>query len=102
MTDPTTSEPLRALADLVAERARGPAPAPVVHAARRTVGNVLATAVGAAHQPAVDVTVAALPPGSALVPGRAERLGPEDAALVTGLAAHLDDYDDTHLSLIHI
>lgn len=75
-------------------------------AARRTVANVVATAVGAAGAPAVDAVVAAsvamAPGGDAVVPGRPERLHPLDAALATGLAAHLDDFDDTHLrTVIH-
>ncbi|RKN45875.1 MmgE/PrpD family protein [Streptomyces hoynatensis] len=107
----TPSAPLGRLARLLASHSRSPLPADVREAARRTLYNVLATAVGAAREPATDLVVAALgelgTPGApgggrALVPGRAERLAPLDAALATGIAAHLDDYDDTHLrTVIH-
>lgn len=83
-----------------------PIPSEVLDAARRTLFNVLATAVGAAPSGAVDVVVCECdriaPGGTTIVPGRVERLHPLDAALATGVAAHLDDFDDTHLrTVIH-
>jgi 2-methylcitrate dehydratase PrpD len=76
----------------------------VRHAARRTLLNVAATAVGASHSPAVDIAVGyALAHGGAPVapvPGRAERLGLPGAALATGIAAHYEDFDDTHLATV--
>ncbi|WP_224392339.1 MmgE/PrpD family protein [Pseudonocardia sp. ICBG1293] len=99
------SHTLHTLARRILDR-RDPLPDEVLAAARRTVANVVATAVGAAGAPAVDAVVAAstamAPGGTAVVPGRPERLHPLDAALATGLAAHLDDFDDTHLrTVIH-
>jgi len=38
--------------------------------------------------------------GQATVPGLARTLDPYWAALVTGTAAHLDDFDDTHLATV--
>lgn len=77
---------------------------PVRDAARRSLLNVVATAVGASRTPAVDIAVrhAAAHGGTpvAPVPGRAERLDLTGAALVTGIAAHLDDFDDTHLATV--
>ena len=97
------SGPLDRLAHLVASHAGSPLPGDVREAARRTLYNVLATTVGAAREPATDIVVAAtagLGGGAARPPGRQERLHPLDAALATGIAAHLDDYDDTHLSTV--
>jgi 2-methylcitrate dehydratase PrpD len=101
--DPTGRAPLRELAQQVSELAAQHPPAPVLDAARRTLGNVLATAVGAATESAVDIAVATVTgfaQGQARIPGRAELVDPIDAALVTGLASHLDDYDDTHLATV--
>ncbi|TDC63234.1 MmgE/PrpD family protein [Streptomyces hainanensis] len=97
------SAPLGRLAHLVVSHAGAPLPDDVREAARRTLYNVLATTVGAAREPATGVVVAATAEpgaGEALSPGRPERLRPLDAALLTGVAAHLDDYDDTHLSTV--
>ncbi|WP_146360260.1 MmgE/PrpD family protein [Arthrobacter yangruifuii] len=91
------------LAELISEHASTPLPDDVRSAARRTLYNVCATAVGAAREPALDITVAAASGfgrGTASVPGRTELLQPLDAALATGIAAHLDDFDDTHLSTV--
>lgn len=101
--------PLTELAELITTHAAEPLPAPVREAARRTLYNVLATSIGASGEPAVTVAVSALRElggapgdggGAAPVLGRAERLAAGDAALVTGIAAHLDDYDDTHLGTV--
>jgi 2-methylcitrate dehydratase PrpD len=61
-------------------------------------------AIGASRHPSVDVVVAY---GSAHggapaapVPGRHDRLDPHYAAMVAGLAAHIDDYDDMHLETV--
>ncbi|MBR8741798.1 MmgE/PrpD family protein [Nocardiopsis sp. MG754419] len=73
-------------------------------AATATTGNVLALAAGGAAHPAVDRTVralAALGAGPRVpVLGRSESLTPTWAALVHGLAAHVEDYDDTHPSTV--
>lgn len=69
-------------------------------AARATVGNALALMVGAAAHPATDAAARAVAglAGGAPVPllGRAERLPPVWAAMVHGIAAHVEDFDDTH------
>jgi len=88
----------------LAERAARPLPPPARDAARRSLLNVVATAVGASRTPAVDITVrhARRHGGApvAPVPGRTERLDLTGAALATGIAAHLDDFDDTHLATV--
>lgn len=90
-------------AGLAALAAR-PLPPPVRTAARRSLLNVVATAVGASRAPAVDIAVnyARKHGGApvAPVPGRTERLDLPGAALATGIAAHLDDFDDTHLATV--
>ncbi|WP_326834698.1 MmgE/PrpD family protein [Amycolatopsis rhabdoformis] len=86
--------------------AEAPLPDAVARAARRSLLNVLGAAIGAARTPAVEAVLATAADlgatGAAPVPGRAERLDPEWAAIATGTAAHLDDFDDTHLhTVIH-
>ena len=84
--------------------ARGPLPPPVERAARRTLLNVLGTAVAAAGSPAVGVLLAAADEagsaGDVTVPGLTRTLDPYWGALATGTAAHLDDFDDTHLATV--
>jgi 2-methylcitrate dehydratase PrpD len=84
--------------------ARGPLPPPVERAARRTLLNVLGTAVSAAGSAAVGVLLAvadeAGSAGDVTVPGLTRTLDPYWGALATGTAAHLDDFDDTHLATV--
>jgi 2-methylcitrate dehydratase PrpD len=83
-----------------------PLPPGVSRAARRTLLNVLGTAVSAAASPAATALLrAAAGQGSAgvgqvPVPGLARTVDPYWAALVIGTAAHLDDFDDTHLATV--
>jgi 2-methylcitrate dehydratase PrpD len=76
----------------------------VDRAARRSLINVLAAAVGAAGSPAVAVLLAAADEaggtGAVTVPGLARTLDPYWGALTIGTAAHLDDFDDTHLTTV--
>ena len=83
-----------------------PLPAEVGAAARRSLFNVLGTAIGAANTPAVDALLAAAHQrggaGDVGVPGRLASVDRYWGALVVGTAAHLDDFDDTHLvTVIH-
>jgi len=68
--------------------AREPLPGPASRAARRTLLNVMGTAVSAADAPATSI-----------IAGQAKG-EPYWAALATGTAAHLDDFDDTHLATV--
>nr|EJJ01679.1 mmgE/PrpD family protein [Rhodococcus sp. JVH1] len=65
---------------------------------------MLGTAIGAARTPAVDSLFAAArrrgAVGAAVVPGRPESTNSYWSALITGTAAHHDDYDDTHLATV--
>ena len=73
-------------------------------ATRRTAANVVGLSVGAADAPAADAVVATAADlglrGEARVLGRAERLTPPWAALLNGLTAHVEDFDDTYLPCI--
>jgi 2-methylcitrate dehydratase PrpD len=89
----------RFCADLLAA-AHGPLPPAVATAARRSLFNVLGTTIGAARTPAVDALLAAATPGDIALPGRSAGVSAYWAALVVGTAAHLDDYDDTHLATV--
>jgi 2-methylcitrate dehydratase PrpD len=84
--------------------ARGPLAPAVERAASRSLLNVLGTAVSASGSDAVRVLLAAAGEaggaGQVTVPGLARTLDPYWAALVTGTAAHLDDFDDTHLATV--
>lgn len=79
-------------------------PAAVAHETRRALLNVVGTAVGASQTAAVDAVVSAgAREGGRAVsvpPGRTEHLDRYWAATATGLAAHLDDFDDTHLETV--
>jgi 2-methylcitrate dehydratase PrpD len=84
--------------------AGGTLPAAVERAARRTLLNVLGTAVSASGSEAVGVLLAAAGEaggaGDVVVPGLARTLDPYWGALAIGTAAHLDDFDDTHLATV--
>jgi 2-methylcitrate dehydratase PrpD len=86
------------------DAAASPLPPQVSRAARRTLLNVLGTAASAAGSPAVTVLLAAAAEqgsaGDVQAPGLARTLDPYWGALVTGTAAHLDDFDDTHLATV--
>jgi len=84
--------------------ARAPLPAPLAHEAKRALANVLGLAIGAAHHPGVDAIVATAralggPPAAPIL-GRGERADAHFAALAAGFAAHVDDFDDTHLATV--
>jgi 2-methylcitrate dehydratase PrpD len=70
----------------------------------RALLNVVGTAIGAAGAVETERLVAGLnrtgAPGDVPVPGRADTFDPASAALITAFAAHLDDYDDTHLATV--
>lgn len=94
----------RQLAESVAKTAVQPLDKPVLMAARRTLLNVLATAIGAARDQPVNISIdygqrfgghKTVP-----IPGRCLSMDPIRAALTVGLAAHLDDFDDTHLATV--
>jgi 2-methylcitrate dehydratase PrpD len=93
-----------AISSFVAELNWADVPEPARVAARRTAANVIGLSVGAAHDPAADAVLAAAADlgqqGTAQVLGRSEQLTAPWAALVNGLTAHVEDFDDTYLSCI--
>ena len=104
----STSEPdvAGAFAARLNALARAPLPAPLAHEAKRALVNVLGLAIGASRHAGVDAIVATARElgGAPVAPvlGRAERVDAHFAALAAGFAAHVDDFDDTHLpTVIH-
>lgn len=89
--------------ELVAERYTE-LPEPLIAHAKIHFLNALALAISAADQaPVQDAVKLGLlvgGRGTCPVPGRAERLDCLGAALATGIAAHVDDFDDTHLATV--
>ena len=79
------------------------APEVIVHSKQLFV-NVLALSVAASHDPATQKVIASGlildGPGPCRVPGRREGMRAEQAALAIGVAAHVDDFDDTHLATV--
>jgi 2-methylcitrate dehydratase PrpD len=76
----------------------------VAREAKRSLFNVLGLAAGAAGHAGVGAILAAAGQlgGSRRVPilGRVERADSHFAALAMGFAAHVDDFDDTHLATV--
>lgn len=74
------------------------------HAARRTTANAVGLAVGASGHEAVRAAAAALRAlgvrGSNGVLGRPELSSATGAAMLNGMAIHVEDFDDTHLPTV--
>jgi 2-methylcitrate dehydratase PrpD len=100
----TTTGVAGAFAARMGALARAPLPSSVAHEAKRALVNVLALAIGASRHPGVDAIVAAARelggPAGVPIPGRGDRADAHFAALATGFAAHVDDFDDTHLATV--
>lgn len=79
-------------------------PDPMRHAARRTIANSVCLAAAAARHPAVDIALsvaqAAGVRGAASLLGRPEHTAAEWAATLNAMAAHVEDFDDTHLRTV--
>jgi 2-methylcitrate dehydratase PrpD len=92
------------LAAAIAGFAYDDLPEAVAHEAKRSLFNVLAVGIGATNHEGVDIImgVAAQNGGTPLVPvlGRRHRADAHYGALANGFAAHVDDYDDTHLATV--
>jgi len=74
------------------------------HEAKRSILNFFATALGSAHDPAINAALRVLSPFSgaatSAIIGRPERLDAMGAAFVNAISANLLDFDDTHLETI--
>ncbi|MGH3626917.1 MAG: MmgE/PrpD family protein [Sciscionella sp.] len=94
------------LAAFVIETERDEIPERSRRAAVRAIANAVSLAVGASRHPACDIALETLTglgySGGLSLLGRDEELGLTTAPLVTGIAVHVEDFDDTHLeSMIH-
>lgn len=92
------------LAHRAARCRRTDVPEPAATEAIRFLVNWVAVKVGGAHQPALDIVLAALArtdfTSGVRVFGRAEWLGPLRAVLATGISSHVFDFDGTDLATI--
>ena len=89
-----------ALLDLHHRRA---VPEGVLRESRRTWVNVVHTAIGASRHPIVDAMVAVhatTGTGGRPLLSRPEHSDPYGLALITATAAHIEDFDDTHLATV--
>ena len=92
-----------ALAEWAAGVAPPDLPGPVRDAARGMIANIGALVVAAMRTPTLQRLAANLPStseGGLLVLGAARPRSADDAALLYGIAAHLEDFDDTHLGSV--
>lgn len=94
----------REFCERLVELSKQPLSGDIHDEACRSMINVLGTAVGASRHEAVNAVVkVGLQHGGkavAYVPGRDDRLDLLYSALSIGLAAHIDDFDDTHLETV--
>src|SRR5260370_925460 len=92
----------QAIAQAVIDTAARPLPAETAPAARRTLFTVLTVARGAAGSPEVPrlAHVFTARCGVPAGPGGAGYATAANAALLTGFAAHLNDFDDPHLATV--
>lgn len=92
------------LATFAAELRWDDIPESARHGARRILGNAVGLAVGASDHDSVRRTIGALDDlglsGDCSVLGREDSLPVAWAALVTGVAIHVEDFDDTHLRTV--
>jgi 2-methylcitrate dehydratase PrpD len=100
----TTSPETRLLLDFVTGLPADEIPETVLHQSKRCLLDFLGLAIAAAGAPASRISLRELGllggnPQS-LVLGTATRLRSTDAALVNGMAAHVFDFDDTHVPTI--
>jgi 2-methylcitrate dehydratase PrpD len=80
-------------------------PSDVMHLAKRCMLNSCGVALYATLDPAVDILLDFLRAEGcapkATVIGSGYRTSPQNAALANGFLGHLEDYDDTHTTVIH-
>src|SRR4051794_59632 len=80
-------------------------PPEVMHLAKRCLMNYCAVALYGSRDPSLNVLLDLFADQGgnpqATIIGRHERLNQLDAALVNGYSGHVEDYDDTHPTVIH-
>jgi 2-methylcitrate dehydratase PrpD len=93
-----------ALAEFVAMSQWSDIPASVAHDGKRSILNMIGTALGAAHHRDFELFLRLLAlvkgPGQATVFGRHERFDILNAAFLNAISANLLDFDDTHLATV--
>jgi 2-methylcitrate dehydratase PrpD len=99
-------QPTRAIAAFAADTCFEDLPADVVRHVKRCLLDYLGLVIGASDEPAVSHALEAVKElgghAQATVLGTTLRTSATHAALVNGIAAHVLDYDDTHLpTVIH-
>jgi 2-methylcitrate dehydratase PrpD len=89
------------LTETLAEFALSETPGPTqLHAARRTLLNAVGVAAGGSVSIPARLTRDLSLPGTATVIGHGRGYDPRSAAEVNGVAAHVEDFDDTHMATI--
>ena len=107
-SQPETHEKPLPITHILADWAAHCSPSEVPRAAKteavRSLVNWTAVTIGGSQQPAVNIALATLAPFACspaiCLLGRAERLDVLRGALVTGISAHVLDFDDTDLQTI--
>lgn len=93
------------LAKFVVDFSTRDIPSDVMHLAKRCLMNYSGVALYATLDPATDILLDFLRAegcaGEATVIGKGFRTSAQNAALANGFLGHLEDYDDTHTTVIH-
>jgi len=75
-------------------------PATVRHEAKRSILNIIGTALSGCKEQAVDTAIQVMRPFSGAstcsLIGRPERTDPQLASFINGMSANIFDYDDNH------
>ncbi|MFN0305527.1 MAG: MmgE/PrpD family protein [Burkholderiales bacterium] len=94
----------RSLAQLIVASSSSDLPSSAIHAAKRSVVNWLAAALGGSRDDSVQRALAAVSefagPAQCTVIGHAQRLDLLNAALVNGISSNILDFDDAHARLV--
>jgi len=93
------------LAQFVVDFSTQEIPSDVMHLAKRCLMNYCGVALYATLDPAIDILLDLLRAegcaAAATVIGSGFRTSAQNAALANGFLGHLEDYDDTHTTVIH-
>jgi len=99
-----TEHVAHALGDFVANSKCSDLPASVLHEGKRSILNMIGSALGAAHHPDFERFIKLLAPvrgpAQATIFGRHERFDILNAAFLNAISANLLDFDDTHLATV--
>ena len=104
LQNPELEAGTRRLARYLSESRYDDLPAQVTREAVRSFVNWAGCAIGGANHESVDIALATFTPfagpAQAYMPGRRERTDCMLAALVSGIASHVLDFDDTHPDIL--